>query len=432
MMPWSRTTDDALLAAALPGRVVRLGCRAWSRYSQRRGGDEVLAAACGDDSRRAARGPGRRDRGAPREAPHPGRPPRPALELDVLERNVATTAPFIPLAMALGRGREASIPCCSRITPCSKSGPRGQPPEGRELGRTVGQGRSVGPPLLLRFVGPLTCSGWGIGLARSPGAPEAASHVEEHFGRKLHAQNVAMAARMIELAREQGCSPTPALRELLARMSTATDASWSHAARSGWRRHVVASRARPWARPGLRPMRVLPTAGDPARALEKCVFCPKLCRSACPVSNAEPRETITPWGKMSMAWMAAHGDVPVDASHAAPAWACTGCFGCREACDHRNPVADVLFDARSALMSAGAPAPTPRNGSSRASEASTRHSPAKASHARCASDGEPRQRGAPLTLPEALLIGCSYLRGAPARGSRRDRRSPVRLLAAIR
>ena len=42
--------------------------------------------------------------------------------------------------------------------------------------------------------------------------------VEEHFGRKLHAQNLAMAARMIELAERSGV-PTPALRELLGRMS---------------------------------------------------------------------------------------------------------------------------------------------------------------------------------------------------------------------
>ena len=55
-------------------------------------------------------------------------------------------------------------------------------------------------------------------------------------------------------------------------------------------------------RPALRPMRALPVLEPRRDALEKCVFCPKLCRSACPVSNAEPRETITPWGKMSMAW----------------------------------------------------------------------------------------------------------------------------------
>src|SRR5579862_328244 len=106
-------------------------------------------------------------------------------------------------------------------------------------------------------------------------------------------------------------------------------------------------------RPALRPMRALPVLEPRRDPLEKCVFCPKLCRSACPVSNAEPRETITPWGKMSIAWMAAHGDVPVDPSHAAPAWACTGCFACRESCDHRNVVTDVLLDARAALVDAG-------------------------------------------------------------------------------
>src|SRR5579863_7121747 len=107
------------------------------------------------------------------------------------------------------------------------------------------------------------------------------------------------------------------------------------------------------ARPGMRKMRVLPQLEERRGELEKCVFCPKLCRSACPVSNAEPRETITPWGKMTAAWQVAHGDVALDASHAAPAWACTGCFACREACDHRNTVTDALFDARDGLQRAG-------------------------------------------------------------------------------
>lgn len=83
------------------------------------------------------------------------------------------------------------------------------------------------------------------------------------------------------------------------------------------------------------------------------MFCPKLCRSACPVSNAEPRETLTPWGKMSMAYFTANESVPVEASYAEPAWACTGCFGCREHCDHRNDVTGTLYGARSALMAEG-------------------------------------------------------------------------------
>ena len=89
-------------------------------------------------------------------------------------------------------------------------------------------------------------------------------------------------------------------------------------------------------------MRRLPTLESRRRELETCVYCPKLCRSACPVSNAEPRETLIPWGKMSTAFFAARGDVPLSESFDAPAWACTGCYACREACDHRNEVAHTL------------------------------------------------------------------------------------------
>ena len=158
-------------------------------------------------------------------------------------------------------------------------------------------------------------------------------------------------------------------------------------------------------RPGLRPMRVLPVLEPRREALEKCVFCPKLCRSACPVSNAEPRETITPWGKMSLAWMAAHGDVPIDRSHAAPAWACTGCFACRESCDHRNPTADVLFDARDALARHGVLPDGARHvldGFVRHDESTRQAARELASHPRVRADAR-----------DALLVGCGYLRGAP-------------------
>src|SRR6185436_16391209 len=76
--------------------------------------------------------------------------------------------------------------------------------------------------------------------------------------------------------------------------------------------------------------------------------------ASCPVSNAEHSETVTPWGKMSLAFFAARGDVPVDAEHAAPAWACSGCYACRERCDHKNEVATVLTDARAEMFAAGA------------------------------------------------------------------------------
>jgi len=47
--------------------------------------------------------------------------------------------------------------------------------------------------------------------------------------------------------------------------------------------------------------------------LELCAYCPKLCRAACPVSNAEPREVLIPWGKMTTAYFMARGMAPADA-----------------------------------------------------------------------------------------------------------------------
>lgn len=129
---------------------------------------------------------------------------------------------------------------------------------------------------------------------------------------------------------------------------------------------MLDGRARPsdnarMARPDDRPLRRLPQLAARKVTLERCVFCPKLCRSSCPVSNAEPRETLTPWGKMSMAYFVANESVALAPSFAEPAWACTGCFGCREHCDHENDVTGTLFEARSALALAGeAPASAKR------------------------------------------------------------------------
>ncbi|MBK9261160.1 MAG: (Fe-S)-binding protein [Polyangiaceae bacterium] len=101
----------------------------------------------------------------------------------------------------------------------------------------------------------------------------------------------------------------------------------------------------------------LPIVATHERSLETCVYCPKLCRAACPVSNAEASETVTPWGKMSMTYFAGRGDVPVDVEHASTAWACTGCHACREKCDHRNEPATVLVDARADFFTRGAAPP---------------------------------------------------------------------------
>lgn len=143
---------------------------------------------------------------------------------------------------------------------------------------------------------------------------------------------------------------------------------------------------------------------EPHRAsLETCVYCPKLSRAACPVSNAEANETVTPWGKMSMAYFAARGDVPVDNVHAAPVWACTGCYACRERCDHKNEVATVLTDARAEFFARGA-APAG------ASVVSARWSD-RAEALRNAVDELAGKASADASGP-AVLIGCGYMRHA--------------------
>jgi Fe-S oxidoreductase len=171
-------------------------------------------------------------------------------------------------------------------------------------------------------------------------------------------------------------------------------------------------------RPDDRPLKRLPTLQARKATLEKCVFCPKLCRTACPVSNVEQRETLTPWGKMSMAYFVANESVALAPSFADPAWACTGCFGCREHCDHKNDVTGTLLETRSALMEHGvAPA-----GAKRVLERFTEQSAVLGKSA-----------GDLSVLPEvdddaatALLIGCAYARTAPE-----ESRAAVRATAKL-
>ena len=104
-------------------------------------------------------------------------------------------------------------------------------------------------------------------------------------------------------------------------------------------------------------MRALPLL-EPARSkLETCVFCPKLCRSACPVSNAEAaRETAEQrqWGKMSLAYFVAHGTTPATRrptrGRRGRAPRVPGVPGVVRPGDE---VAPTLFDARSGMRELG-------------------------------------------------------------------------------
>ena len=97
----------------------------------------------------------------------------------------------------------------------------------------------------------------------------------------------------------------------------------------------------------------LPLLGEREKALETCGYCPKLCRAVCPVSSAVRRETLTPWGKMSVSWFAARGDVELSKDVASVTYACTGCLRCKENCDHDNPVAETLAAGRADYFERG-------------------------------------------------------------------------------
>ncbi len=138
-------------------------------------------------------------------------------------------------------------------------------------------------------------------------------------------------------------------------------------------------------------------------ALETCGYCPKLCRETCPVSEVEASEALIPWGKMTLTWYAARGDLTPDRDVARLPWACTACFGCRERCEHQNPVAPTLVAARAAYRAEGlAPAASER------------------AHARFLQKrGRLHERARELATGDedagvALVVGCGYL---GARGS---------------
>ncbi len=141
-------------------------------------------------------------------------------------------------------------------------------------------------------------------------------------------------------------------------------------------------------------------------ALETCGYCPKLCRGACPVSEAAASEALIPWGKMSLAWYVARGDLAPDPDVARTAWGCTGCHACRERCEHQNPVAPTLMAARAVFRADGL-AP-------RGSEAAIRRFGARRERL--------AERARTLRLPNetssvALLVGCGYLAGRGAEAS---------------
>jgi ketopantoate reductase len=137
---------------------------------------------------------------------------RAKLDPDTLARNAATTVSFMPMVIGLdvAGGIERAL-ADDKLTSLALRATE----EGRALGRSLGKAEpwastilSFARPFLLKV---------GVGIARSR-APETLAYVDRHFVRKLHAQNVAMGARMIELAKSRDAK-SEALERLVARLA---------------------------------------------------------------------------------------------------------------------------------------------------------------------------------------------------------------------
>jgi Fe-S oxidoreductase len=96
------------------------------------------------------------------------------------------------------------------------------------------------------------------------------------------------------------------------------------------------------------------TPSEHERWLTYCSFCPNLCLHACPVSNAERRNAVSTWGKMSLARWVKEGMAGLTPENAEIFYKCTGCLGCQSACKHEVDAPAVLFHARAAAVATGA------------------------------------------------------------------------------
>lgn len=93
------------------------------------------------------------------------------------------------------------------------------------------------------------------------------------------------------------------------------------------------------------------------KASDFCTYCPKMCRFACPVADAEARETSTPWGLMSLLRAVRLEQVPLDAQVGELFYHCTSCRRCTTYCAHDNDVAEAMIAARRLLVDSGVGVP---------------------------------------------------------------------------
>jgi len=108
----------------------------------------------------------------------------------------------------------------------------------------------------------------------------------------------------------------------------------------------------------LQRVSTLPLADDHERALETCSFCPNLCRSYCPVAQAERTEVAVPTFKMQLARLTLRGEQALDEDAAAVFYKCTGCHRSRSGCRHDIAVDAPLRAGRERAVAAGVEPPS--------------------------------------------------------------------------
>jgi hypothetical protein len=137
------------------------------------------------------------------------------MQIGTYEINAATTVTFLPLAFALDvAGSVDALFDDKELLRLALAAAR----EGDTLGQSLGKAASWAE-LLASFIGP-TMLKIGVGLAKRR-SPEAVHYVEQHFGAKMHAQNVVMAEEIAALA-ESRKVPSAALNALAGRVRAIT------------------------------------------------------------------------------------------------------------------------------------------------------------------------------------------------------------------
>lgn len=89
------------------------------------------------------------------------------------------------------------------------------------------------------------------------------------------------------------------------------------------------------------------------REIEYCTYCPKMCRFACPVAQAEKRETVHPTSKMTLLHLINEGALSWNSEIAETFFHCTGCLISRTFCEHRIEVFPPFVAAREEAVRRG-------------------------------------------------------------------------------